>query len=243
MYRIEIPTGFVEKAKFVRGIFTRVEDEYDFLLHLLTLTLDGVWRRSMLAKVDFSKVVRVLDLACGTGLITFELARRGEAGSVVVGLDLSSAMLCTALKNQARKQSGCELHFVRAAGEVLPFRDGFFDYITIGLALRNFADKFAMFREAVRVLVSSGWFLSVDFIKPANRVVWVLYRFHIFHVLPTMGRLASAHWKRTLIYLAKSIQMSVPPSENCRSLSGAGFSEVFFEKMSLGIVALIRAKK
>jgi demethylmenaquinone methyltransferase/2-methoxy-6-polyprenyl-1,4-benzoquinol methylase len=243
MYRIEIPTSFVDKAKFVRAIFTRVEEEYDFLVRLMTLTLDSTWRNRMLSKMDFSKEVKGLDLACGTGLVTFDLARRGKTRSIYVGLDLSPAMLTIALKNKTRVPANCEVEFVRAAGELLPFREGSFDYITIGLALRNFADKLAMFKESVRVLVNSGWFLSVDFVRPNNPVVWFFYRFHIFHVLPTLGRFVSSHWKRTLIYLAKSIQLSAPPTETCESLSEAGFRETFVERMSLGIVALIGAHK
>ena len=152
-------------------------------------------------------------------------------------------MLTAALENRAKKRTVCEVELVRAAGEFLPFREGFFDYLTIGLALRNFADKAAMFRESVRVLESSGWFLSVDFVKPDNPLVWRIYRFHIFHVLPNISRLVSSHWKRTLIYLAKSIRISTPPAETCQFLTAAGFHDTFVEKMTLGIVALVAARK
>jgi demethylmenaquinone methyltransferase/2-methoxy-6-polyprenyl-1,4-benzoquinol methylase len=240
---MEIPTKFVEKAKFVLGVFTDVETEYDFLLHLMTLTLDSVWRRRMLSRVDFLGEVSVLDLACGTGLVTFEVGRRANAGSMVVGLDLSSAMLRTAKRNRLRERSNCSIEFVRGVGEFLPFRDGLFNYVTIGLALRNFADKLAMFRESLRVLTRSGWFLSVDFVRPESKLVWFLYRFHIFRVLPVVGRLASSHWKDTLIYLANSILISMPPEETCGLLGETGFRYTLSETMNLGIVVSIGAQK
>jgi demethylmenaquinone methyltransferase/2-methoxy-6-polyprenyl-1,4-benzoquinol methylase len=243
MARMEIPTNFVDKAKFVLGIFTNVESEYDFLLRLMTLTFDSTWRRRMISKIESSREIRVLDLACGTGLVTFELACARTAPRMIVGLDLSPAMLRIARKNKLRGQYNCPIEFVRAAGEFLPFRSQVFDHITVGLALRNFADKLAVFRESQRVLANAGSFLSVDFVRPDSSRVWALYRFHIFYVLPTIGRLVSLHWKRTLIYLANSIMIAVSPKQVCRLLSEVGFRRMLFEKMSLGIVVLIEAQK
>lgn len=52
---MEIPTSFVDKARFVRVIFTDIEKEYDILLHMMTVSFDRVWRRRMFAKMDFSQ--------------------------------------------------------------------------------------------------------------------------------------------------------------------------------------------
>ena len=243
MFRMEIPTKFVDKAKFVLGIFTDVETEYDALLRLMSLTFDAVWRRRMLAKIDSAGRAMVLDLACGTGLVTFELARSMGREGMVVGLDLSPAMLTVARRNRNRVHRNCAIELVRAAGEFLPFRAGLFDNITVGLALRNFANKEAVFRESLRVLTRSGWFLSVDFVRPSNSQVWLLYRFHIFRVLPTLGRVVSPYWNRTLTYLANSILIATPPEKSRRLLLEVGFQRTLLEKMSLGVVALIGAQK
>jgi len=240
---MEIPTKFIDKAKFVLRIFTDVETEYDSLLHFMTLTLDSVWRNRMLSRIDHTEDVRVLDLACGTGLVTFEIARSTPTPRLVVGLDLSPAMLRIARRNKSTQESHCPIEFVRAAGEFLPFRADVFDYITVGLALRNFADKLAVFKESLRTLQPAGSFLSVDFVRPDNSRIWSLYRFHIFHVLPFMGRLVSSHWKRTLIYLANSISIAVPPEEVCRLLSEVGFRSTFLEKMNFGLVSLVGGQK
>ena len=240
---MEIPTRFVDKAKFVRVIFTDVEKEYDALLHLMTFSFDWVWRRRMFAKMDFSRKVVVLDLACGTGLVTFELSRVVRHGGLIVGLDLSPAMLAIANRKKRMLRSGCGVDFVRAAGEFLPFRSATFNYVTVGLALRNFGDKLAVFRDTLRVLLRSGWFLSVDFVRPEKDVVWRLYNFHIFHVLPALGGLVSAYWKRTLIYLANTILKSSSASETSEALVGVGFERTLFEKMTLGVVVLVCGQK
>ncbi len=243
MATMKIPTRFVEKAKFVRVIFTDVEREYDALLHLMTLSFDWVWRRRMLSKLDFSRETRVLDLACGTGLVTFELSRHVRANGLVVGLDLSLAMLVIANRKKHRTQGRCPIEFVRAAGEFLPFREAAFRYVTVGLALRNFANRLGVFRETLRVLSQFGWFLSVDFVQPRNVFVWWVYKFHIFRVLPALGRIVSGYWDRTLVYLANSIVLSSSPDEICKALLEVGFRYTFLEQMTLGVVALVGGRK
>jgi len=207
MFRMEIPTTFVESVSFVQKIFTDVEEEYDALLHLMTLSLDWVWRRRLLSGITSSRRLSILDLACGTGLVTLQLSRRITPESLAVGLDLSPAMLKVAKRKRLRSRPGNSMEFVRAAGEFLPFRDEVFNYVTVGLALRNFGDKSGIFRETLRVILPSGWFLSVDFVRIRSAVVGRLYTFHIFHVLPALGSLVSRYWHRTLVYLANSIQV------------------------------------
>jgi ubiquinone/menaquinone biosynthesis C-methylase UbiE len=90
----EIPT------RFVRAIFTDVEREYDALLHLMTFSFDWVWRRRMFAKMDFPRKVMVLDLAGGTGLVTFELSRVVRQGRVDCGAGSES---CDAGYRQPKK--------------------------------------------------------------------------------------------------------------------------------------------
>jgi demethylmenaquinone methyltransferase/2-methoxy-6-polyprenyl-1,4-benzoquinol methylase len=240
---LEISTKFVEKAKFVATIFTDVEREYDALLRMMTLGLDWAWRRRLLSRIDYQRSIRILDLASGTGLVTFALCRSMGTQGLVIGLDPSTSMLRIALRKKRATRTRCSLEFIRAAGEFMPFRDEIFEYETIGLALRNFADKSAMFREARRTLTNSGWLLSADFVLPDKSLVRRLYTFHVFNVLPTLGGLISGSWHRTLVYLAKSIQVSASPTETCGLLSRGGFRRAFFEKITLGVVALVGGQK
>jgi demethylmenaquinone methyltransferase/2-methoxy-6-polyprenyl-1,4-benzoquinol methylase len=243
MTLIEIPTRFVDKARFVKAIFTDVENEYDVLVHLMTLSLDWVWRRRLFAKMAFFGKTKVLDIACGTGLVTFNLARLNVSDGYVVGLDLSPSMLRVANRKKHAVRGRCEVDFVRAVAEFLPFRDETFRYVTVGLALRNLGDKMAVFRESLRVLIQQGWFLSVDFVRPENVLVWRIFRFHIFSVIPALGGLVSPHWKYTLIYLANSVLKSNSADEISEALSTIGFQHTLKEKMTLGVVALVGGQK
>jgi demethylmenaquinone methyltransferase/2-methoxy-6-polyprenyl-1,4-benzoquinol methylase len=238
---MEIPTGFVEKAKFVRVIFTDVEREYDVLLRLLTFGMDWAWRRRMFARITRRESMRILDLACGTGLVTFPLQQLVGPWGLVVGLDTSVSMLQPAVRRKHPK--GVPVELVRAVGESMPFRDGVFDYETVGLALRNFGDKEAMFREAHRTLADAGWFLSVDFVLPNRSLIRRLYMFYVLKVFPALGRLVSESWFRTLVYLGKSIQLSTPPGVVCKMLSGSGFRQTLFQRLTLGVVVLVGGQK
>jgi len=240
---LEIPTTFVEKAKLVRVIFTDVEKEYDTLLHLLTLGLDWTWRRRMTSRIHYGQGTLILDLACGTGLVTFALCQSMEPRGLVIGLDPSRSMLRAATARKRLTRTCCSLEFIRATGEFMPFRDGIFEYETVGLALRNFGDKSAMFYEVHRTLTNSGWFLSVDFVVPDRALIRKWYMFHLFNVLPTLGRLVSVNWHRTLAYLARSIQISIPPAEICSMLSRHGFKRTFSERITLGAVSLVAGQK
>jgi demethylmenaquinone methyltransferase/2-methoxy-6-polyprenyl-1,4-benzoquinol methylase len=240
---LEIPTKFVEKARFVRVIFTDVEKEYDALLRLMTLGLDWTWRRRMISKINFHRARRILDLACGTGLVAFALSQHMGPRALVVGLDPSSSMLRCAIKKKHAATTSCEIELVRATGEFMPLRDGLFEYETIGLALRNLGDRSAVFSEAHRTLADSGWFLSVDFVVPSNSLIQRVYMFYIFNVLPSIGRLVSGCWHRTLTYLARSIQLSAPPPETCNMLTRNGFQRTLSEKITLGVVVLIGGRR
>jgi demethylmenaquinone methyltransferase/2-methoxy-6-polyprenyl-1,4-benzoquinol methylase len=224
-------------------IFTDVEREYDALLRLMTLGLDWTWRRRMLSRINYPGATRVLDLACGTGLVTFALSRLLGPRSLVIGLDPSSSMLRSVIRKKHARRTRCQIEFIRATGELMPFPDGIFQYETVGLALRNFGDKSAVFSEAHRTLTDSGWFLSVDFVVPGNSVIKRLYMFHIFNVLPALGRLVSGNWHRTLVYLARSIQLSTPPAELSEMLSNLGFRQTFSERITLGVVTLLGGQR
>ena len=130
---MEIPTSFVEKARFVGVIFTDVEKEYDALLRLLTLGMDWAWRRRMMSKIRFARGIRILDLACGTGLVTYALARLIGSEGLVIGLDPSMSMMSSAIRKKHSTRESSWIEFIRATGEFMPFRDGIFQYETIGL--------------------------------------------------------------------------------------------------------------
>jgi SAM-dependent methyltransferase len=93
---------------------------------------------------------RVLDIACGTGVLALAAAERAGPKGVVVGLDANEQMLDIA----RRKHAGVEWRLGRA--ESLPFDDCSFDAAVSQFGLMFFDDRVAALREAMRVLRPGG---------------------------------------------------------------------------------------
>ncbi len=104
---------------------------------------------------------RILDAACGPGLVSAHLARDG---SDLVGIDLTAEMARRA-RMRARDENATRARFAIAAAEELPFYDGSFDRIVARLSLHHFASPGAVLREFERVLAPSGRLVIADVVS------------------------------------------------------------------------------
>jgi SAM-dependent methyltransferase len=93
---------------------------------------------------------RVLDVACGTGVLTREAASRAQPGGAVTGLDLSPEMLAVAARLSPA------LRWQQGSAQALPFADRSFDAVVSQFGLMFFPDPVAALREMLRVLVPGG---------------------------------------------------------------------------------------
>jgi demethylmenaquinone methyltransferase/2-methoxy-6-polyprenyl-1,4-benzoquinol methylase len=86
-----------DAARKVREMFTQIAPRYDFLNHFLSLEIDRTWRRRtarLLRPILDRPDAVVLDLCCGTGDLSFDLARTGNAR--IIGADFAHPMLVRA---------------------------------------------------------------------------------------------------------------------------------------------------
>jgi ubiquinone/menaquinone biosynthesis C-methylase UbiE len=95
---------------------------------------------------------RVLDVGCGSGVLSRELARRVAPDGSVVGSDLGEGMLVVA-RGYA---SAIPISYVQADAEQLPFADAEFSAVTCQQALQFFPDRLAALAEFRRVLAAGG---------------------------------------------------------------------------------------
>jgi ubiquinone/menaquinone biosynthesis C-methylase UbiE len=112
-------------------------------------------RAALLALGSPAAGEQVLDVACGTGLVSFEAARAVGPGGRVLGVDLSERMI-DAAKRRGRDLSLSNCSFSRMDGELLALPDASFDVVLCGLGLMYMPDPQQALREMSRVLRPGG---------------------------------------------------------------------------------------
>lgn len=139
------------------------------------LGLGKAFRLETLRHAALRSGERVLEVGCGTGVLT-RLAAEGVGPSgVAVGIDAAPAMIVVARENAAC--AGSRATFQLAAIETLPFPDGFFDVVLASVMLHHLPPeaKEAGLKSVRRVLKPSGRLVVVDLDRPANPLWWLLF--------------------------------------------------------------------
>ena len=112
------------------------------------------WANELLDRVALTFGVRMLDLACGTGIVARVASARLRGNGTIVGVDMNPAMIEVAARVAA--DEGFSIEWQVGKAESLPFADASFDIVTIQQALQFFPDKLAALRECHRVLAPEG---------------------------------------------------------------------------------------
>jgi demethylmenaquinone methyltransferase/2-methoxy-6-polyprenyl-1,4-benzoquinol methylase len=238
----QVPTDAAEpdsKVSYVRHLFSEGPHEYDFLLKILSLGRDGSWRNCMREGADLEPNSTILDIACGTGLVTYAFARKD--GAYAVGVDVTMEMLRQAIRLDSYKKS--DVDFVLARAENLPFRNECFDASMISLALRNVSSQVETLSEMSRCTKRGRIVMSLDFARPRGKFFGPFYNFYIFKVLPSIGRLISKHWKIIFLYLANSIQKSRDPEKIEETMNSIGLVDTKIKRLTHGTTALVSGRK
>jgi demethylmenaquinone methyltransferase/2-methoxy-6-polyprenyl-1,4-benzoquinol methylase len=229
-------------AQAVREMFTSIAPRYDLLNHVLSFNIDRLWWWRTARKFDSILTrpgARVLDLCCGTGDMTFALARRANSRTIqIMGADFSHAMLQRAAAKSAQKGKGQTLRWIEADALRLPFSDGHFNLVTSAFGFRNLADYDAGLREIARVLAPGGECGILDFGEPGG-LMGKGYRIYFKKVLPAIGTLISGV-SGPYAYLPASVERFPSPDEMLGRMRQAGFREASWTPYTFGIAGLYR---
>jgi demethylmenaquinone methyltransferase / 2-methoxy-6-polyprenyl-1,4-benzoquinol methylase len=222
--------------RFAKALFSGLPGRYDRLVELLSFGQNRRWRREMVDHVVDGSPERVLDVASGTAGVALQLARR--SGARVVGLDLTPAMLRQGVDNVAAAGESGRIQLVLGRGEQLPFPDACFDALTFTYLLRYVEDPGATLAELARVVKPGGAIANLEFLVPANPVLWAAWFCYTRLVLPVAGYVTGGEeWWKVGRFLGPSIsrhyrRYSVDWTE--RAWNAAGIEEVGVRRMSLG---------
>jgi demethylmenaquinone methyltransferase/2-methoxy-6-polyprenyl-1,4-benzoquinol methylase len=230
------------KQRFVTPMFEVVACRYDRFTRIFSFGMDRGWKRLLLQELALR--VRdgacVLDVACGTGDLSFGAARQLARGSVV-GVDVSTRMLSIAATRQESNKLD-SVHFCRGSMHDLPFLDENVDAVVGGYALRNAPDLRHALEEIARVLKPGGVFLSLDFYRPESAAWRRLYTGY----LRSAGNLVGWLWHREPVaygYIAASITHHISWQAFSRALEGRGLVVERVHRRLLGGIAIHVARK
>lgn len=216
-------------------LFEELPARYDELGAALSFFQDPRWRRAAVEAVAAGPEDRVLDVACGTGLVARALVDRW--GCEVVGLDQSASMLSRARAMLAAEpRLAARISLVEGEAESLPFADREFDHLAFTYLLRYVDDPAATLRELARVVKPGGRVSSLEFCVPSGAWFWA-WRLYTRVGLPALGRLASRGWFEAGRFLGPSIEGFYRDYPLCRQLAlweAAGIGRVEARRMSLG---------
>lgn len=210
-------------------MFDRIASRYDRVNTVLSLGTDSGWRRRAARETRLRPGGSALDVACGSGKLTAELAKIAGPSGRIVGLDFSDGMLAIA------RRAHPSLELLQGDALNLPFDDGTFDAATIAFGLRNLADPVRGLQEMIRVAKKA---VVLEFVRPPRGLVGGVYRTYLRTVLPAVGGLLSGA-PTAYRYLSDTVDSYRTPGELGAMAMQAGWSDVRFIPLAMGTVGLL----
>ena len=225
-----------EKAIKVQSVFTSVAEKYDVMNDVMSMGIHRIWKEAMMDWLAPRPGQKLLDVAGGTGDISFKFLNRASFGHATV-LDITESMLIAGRKRAEADKMLNSMDWVVGDAMALPFADNSFDVYTISFGIRNVTRPQEALNEAFRVLRPGGRLMVLEFNQIPVPLVQKAYDIYSFNVIPWMGKLI-ANDRESYQYLVESIR-KFPDQETFLSMvQEAGFENTNYRNLSLGIAAL-----
>jgi len=223
-----------EGHKVARKFFKGTSTSYDTVVNITTFGQDAIWKKAILDLVPKGNY-RVLDLACGTGILTLAIASKVAH---VVGVDLMEENIRIAKKKT--KQSGINnVTFCVSAAETIPKPDNDFDYVTASY-LPKYCNIGLVVIEAARVLKDNGTLIMHDFTYPRGAVMKGLWNTY-FKMLRVAG-LFTPSWRPVFNELDGVIRHSNWKDELMQAMDSHGFRDVQCRNLTHDTAAIVWGK-
>ncbi|AQS49629.1 MULTISPECIES: bifunctional demethylmenaquinone methyltransferase/2-methoxy-6-polyprenyl-1,4-benzoquinol methylase UbiE [Thioclava] len=224
------------KAGMVHGVFSRVASKYDIMNDLMSMGIHRVWKDAMMDWLAPRPGQKLLDVAGGTGDVSFRFLKRAGSGHATV-CDMTESMLIEGRKRAEAESMADSLDWVVGDAMALPFADNSFDVYTISFGIRNVTRIADALSEAYRVLKPGGRIMVLEFSQIPNELMQKAYDLYSFNVIPKMGEIV-ANDRDSYQYLVESIRKFPSQETFAQMIREAGFDNVSYRNLSMGIAAL-----
>src|SRR5258708_11158146 len=232
---ITAASGGAEKREYVRQVFSQIAPRYDLLNHLFSLNVDRAWRRRAISATEWrrNRQGAYVHLCAGTldvgGMLSDERGFKGQ----VVAADFAEPMLRAGLT----KAVGRSVSPVVSDALVLPLADNRGAGAIAAFGIRNVVNLDAALHEVHRVLAPRARFVILEFTTPSNPVIRSLYHLYFHRILPAIGGVVSGH-PTAYHYLPESVAHFPRPAALAERIQAAGFVDVQWRSLTLGIAAI-----
>ena len=217
-------------------MFSSIAARYDLLNRLFSFGTDVRWRRELASEIPEAGNHPILDVATGTADVALTMEEVCAGDRLIVGTDFTLPMLRVG-SNKISDNRSQRIRLTAGDAYSLPFKENTFDAVTIAFGLRNLAHRVEGLREMARVLIPGGRVVILEF-SPMNRpVLGPLFRFYFHRIMPLLGGIISGD-RGAYHYLPESVDQFPDPLGLGQEMMEAGFTEVKYRALTMGIAYL-----
>ena len=225
-----------EKKGRVQGVFTSVANKYDIMNDVMSVGIHRIWKEAMMDWLAPRAGQKLLDVAGGTGDVSFKFLDRAGSGHATV-CDITESMLLAGKTRAEAAAMSESLDWVVGDAMELPFPDNTFDVYTISFGIRNVTRPQEALNEAYRVLRPGGRLMVLEFSQLPNPMMQAAYDAYSFNVIPQMGKMITGD-RDSYQYLVESIRKFPDQDTFLEMVKTAGFDNAKYSNLSMGIAAL-----
>ena len=229
------------KDRYVRSMFDRIAGHYDLMNRLMTGGLDITWRWRVLEYLADYAPHRVADIACGTGDMLMMIARYLPSVREIKGIDLSEGMLAVAKERIDKLRHSVQVSLHAESCQEMSLATQSVDAVTCTLGIRNFSDPLQGLHEMHRILQPDGALAILELSEPSKRLLRRGYNLYAKQFIPWLGQMCT-HDLSAYSYLPVSITMMPQREQMTTLIRKAGFRNVRYREMPLGICVLYTAE-
>ncbi len=228
------------RGEFVLEMFDSTAEDYDRMEHILGFGTGSWYRGQALERAGLRPGMKMVDVGVGTGLVAREAVRITGNPGLVTGVDPSLGMM-----RNAQVPEGVTL--VEGRAEAMAFPDAYFDFLSMGYALRHISDLSLAFREFHRVMKPGASLCILEITHPESRWGRFLLKAYLKGLVPLLAMFIGRKKNTPLLwrYYWDTIEACVPPVQVLATLEASGFTLVHrhIEVKSMSILTEYQATK
>ena len=226
-----------DRDSVIQRFFSETGRTYDRIVRLTTFGSDAAWKKEILSRLP-KRAERILDLACGTGILTFQLARL-YPNAHITGVDITEGYIDVA-RQDIEKLRVENVSLILSRAEDVKFNTSFDCIVSSYLA--RYADLEVLTHNCAEMLRSDGILLMHDFVFPTNRIVRLVWK-QYFKLLSSFARWRYPEWEPAFSGLANHIRSTTWVHDLTTAMDDAHFSDIRVEILGRGISAIVTARK